>query len=1167
MRAGKRKQKYQTKLSGNRPSRYRRSAVLHGPSELLAMATLPSSKKTHRPKRDRKTLFWRKNKEDTDVNELRQVHYFHLLSEEEKEMKFENMLDEMNLPQEKKEMLRAQPKDNKEKLLLQFMASSSGSADRHKDKALTTPADYIYHLSAPAPDLEWLTSVVRSLRVALASNTLTWVHGFGSAGLERVVSILLRYDGDDGAHGDVQKECLLCLSKFMNNTLSLRQVLGEPRALAAIARCLDARRPRVMTEACKILAAVGLVPQGGHARVLEAVTAAAELRRQPQRFRCVVDGVLGGHEGSGYGHLTVTSLQLINAIISKAETLEFRIHLRNEFLRSGLSSVIDELGRDASQDLKIQLECFISDRDEDYFELMQKFDNVFIDLQNTDDCFEIIKNLVKSTSAESHFLSILQHLMLIRDDVFIRPAYFKLIDACVSRIVLHKNGLDPDFQNFVLDAEELLQVITTRELEAEEENRKLQHKISELQSKAEDTETKRQETRACLTETEEKCRGLEDKLIEAKDVIKDLSSIIEKLQAKVALASMPTAKNESSTSSTSGNNLPPPPPPMPGMVMAPPPPPMPGMGTAPPPPPMPGMGMAPPPPPMPGMGMAPPPPPMPGMGMAPPPPPMPGMGMAPPPPPMPGMGMAPPPPPMPGMGTAPPPPPMAGMSTSLGIPGMNTAANRPPAFGNNAMFSTNPGLPHGLKPKKEWQVATNIKRANWKTITPGKINENSFWLNVQEEKLADSEILNGLAEKFVTKSAKPKTDSEKSAAAAAGPGRKKAKQLKVLDGKTAQNLSILLGGLLKQRSHADIRTAVLRCDEQVLSASVLQLLVSYLPSAEQLRKLQLLGDQRDDLTEAEQFCVAISDIKRLHARLKSFLFKLQFAEIVNEVKPQIVAATAACDEIRKSAKFAKILELVLLVGNYMNSGSKSGPAFGFEMSFLPKLSGTKDSENKTTLLHYIAATIQDKFPDLLCFDRELGYLDAAAKVSSEAAQKTLMQLGAGLKHLQTDLAGCGDSTDQGEPDRFRQVMEPFLEEARNEHDTLLKMFKQMEKAFTEVSEFFVFDKTKYTVEELFGDIKAFKDAFQRAHADNLRAREAEEAAARRSQQRGRASGAAGGTVLEMSPEDPQEGVMDSLLEALQTGSAFSREQRAKRSRGRPRGQPQTVQRSRSRSGA
>lgn len=39
-----------------------------------------------------------------------------------------------------------------------------------------------------------------------------------------------------------------------------------------------------------------------------------------------------------------------------------------------------------------------------------------------------------------------------------RPAYYKLIEECVSQIVLHKSGLDPDFskKRFDLDVKSIL---------------------------------------------------------------------------------------------------------------------------------------------------------------------------------------------------------------------------------------------------------------------------------------------------------------------------------------------------------------------------------------------------------------------------------------------------------------------------------------------------------------------------------------------------------------------------------------------------------------------------------------------------------------------------------------------------------------------------------------
>nr|CAD7407354.1 unnamed protein product [Timema cristinae] len=279
-------------------------------------------------------------------------------------------------------------------------------------------------------------------------------------------------------------------------------------------------------------------------------------------------------------------------------------------------------------------------------------------------------------------------------------------------------------------------------------------------------------------------------------------------------------------------------------------------------------------------------------------------------------------------------------------------------------------------------------------------------------------------------------------------------------------------------------------------------------------------------------------------------------------KQAVVAAIAACEEIKESKKFAKILELVLLVGNYMNTGSRNAQAFGFEISFLPKVSdfinyipfflaNTKDSENKMTLLNYLASTIESKFPDLISFDEELGHVDSACRISVENIQKTLMQIGTSIKHLQTDL--INSKVLQDEEDKFYEVMEPFSTEAQDQFDTLQKMFKNMEKIYSDLSEFYVFDKQKYSMEELFLDIKTFKDAFIQAHKDNLQIREAEDRArkAKELKEKAEKEREAKKMLVDMNSTKTQEGVMDSLLEALQTGSAFTREQRPKRTRAKP----------------
>lgn len=79
-------------------------------------------------------------------------------------------------------------------------------------------------------------------------------------------------------------------------------------------------------------------------------------------------------------------------------------------------------------------------------------------------------------------------------------------------------------------------------------------------------------------------------------------------------------------------------------------------------------------------------------------------------------------------------------------------------------------------------------------------------------------------------------------------------------------------------------------------------------------------------------------VPRLRPRLNAILFKLQFSEQVENIKPEIVSVTAACEELRKSKSFSSLLEITLLVGNYMNAGSRNAGAFGFNISFLCKVS-------------------------------------------------------------------------------------------------------------------------------------------------------------------------------------------------------------------------------------
>merc|ERR1719209_1920743 len=486
----------------------------------------------------------------------------------------------MNLTEEKKEPLRRIPLNKKREMLT--MNNKTVAMNR-----FDSPADYIQFLSNPEMTLAKKFSCIESLRVALTNNTLEWVQEFGNKGLEQVLEVLHECFRNNSQHEKIHHECIKCLKAIMNNKVGLQNLFNHDEALILLARSVDPNHPHVALDAVKLMAAVCLVPPDGHDKTLEAITIAGEVRGL-DRFNPIVQGLLIRNNEP----LRVACLTLINALISSPEDLDFRIHLRNEFMRVGLIDVLDALEDDNSDELQTQLKVFYEHKEEDFDEFAQRFDNIRLELDDVNECFELVKNLVMDTPAEPYFLSVLQHLVCIRDDAAIRPAYYKLVEESVSQIVLHKSGCDPDFratQRFSIDVEPLIEQLVERG--RMEDGGSSSGSVGGVAAGLEAAITEKQETEARLAQAELRIAQLEQHINSGGGA------------PPSGLMSPSTRQQLESKLGRAPGSGPPPPPPPPGMGGGPPPPPPPGKGAGgpPPPPPPPGMG-GPPPPPPPGMG-------------------------------------------------------------------------------------------------------------------------------------------------------------------------------------------------------------------------------------------------------------------------------------------------------------------------------------------------------------------------------------------------------------------------------------------------------------------------------------------------------------------------------------------------------------------------------------
>uniref|UniRef100_A0A452U918 Protein diaphanous homolog 1 n=1 Tax=Ursus maritimus TaxID=29073 RepID=A0A452U918_URSMA len=1106
------------------------------------------------------------------------------VSDEQVLVLFEQMLLDMNLNEEKQQPLREKDIIIKREMVSQYLhTSKAGMSQKESSRSAMM---YIQELRSGLRDMPLLTCL-ESLRVSLNNNPVSWVQTFGAEGLASLLDILKRLHDEKeetpGSYDSRNKhEIIRCLKAFMNNKFGIKTMLETEEGILLLVRAMDPAVPNMMIDAAKLLSALCILPQPEdmNERVLTAMTERAEMD-EVERFQPLLDGLKSGTSIA----LKVGCLQLINALITPAEELDFRVHIRSELMRLGLHQVLQDLREIENDDMRVQLNVFDEQGEEDSYDLKGRLSPLFTDFS---DVFQILLNTVKDSKAEPHFLSILQHLLLVRNDYEARPQYYKLIEECISQIVLHKNGADPDFKcrHLQIDIEGLIDQMIDKtkveksEAKATELEKKLDSELTarhelqvEMKKMESDFEQKLQDLQgekdALDSEKQQiatEKQGLEAEVSQLTGEVAKLSKELE--DAKKEMASLSAAVTAVATPSsatvppTPGTVTPPPAPPLPEELSIPPPPPLPGGDTIPPPPPpppLPGAAGIPPPPPLPGSVSIPVPPPLPEGADILPPPPLPGSASIPPPPPLPGSTvislppplpfwhrMPPPPPPLPGGPGIPPPPPFPG-GPGIPPPPPGMGMPPPPPFGFGAPAA--PVLPFGLTPKKLYKPEVQLRRPNWSKFVAEDLSQDCFWTKVKEDRFENNELFARLTLTFSaqTKTKKDQEGGEEKKSVQ----KKKVKELKVLDSKTAQNLSIFLGSF--RMAYQEIKNVILEVNESVLTESMIQNLIKQMPEPEQLKMLSELKDEYDDLAESEQFGVVMGTVPRLRPRLNAILFKLQFGEQVENIKPEIVSVTAACEELRKSESFSSLLEITLLVGNYMNAGSRNAGAFGFNISFLCKLRDTKSTDQKMTLLHFLAELCENDYPDVLKFPDELAHVEKASRVSAENLQKNLDQMKKQIADVERDVQNFPAATD--ERDKFVEkmtisfltsILGIFVKDAQEQYDKLRMMHCNMETLYKELGEYFLFDPKKVSVEEFFMDLHNFKNMFLQAVKENQKRRETEEKMRRAKLAKEKAEKERlekqqkREQLIDMNAEGDETGVMDSLLEALQTGAAFRR---------------------------
>ncbi|KAL1541006.1 formin-like protein 1 [Salvia divinorum] len=179
---------------------------------------------------------------------------------------------------------------------------------------------------------------------------------------------------------------------------------------------------------------------------------------------------------------------------------------------------------------------------------------------------------------------------------------------------------------------------------------------------------------------------------------------------------------------------------------------------------------------------------------------------------------------------------------------------------------------------------------------------------------------------------------------------------KVLDPKKSQNIAILLKAL--HVTVDEVCEGLLEGNAEILGAELLESLLKMAPSKEEERKLREFKDESPTkLGAAEMFLKAVVNIPHAFRRVEALLYASNFESEVDYLRKSFATLEAACEELRTSRMFLKLLEAVLKTGNRMNVGTNRGDAHAFKLDTLLKLVDVKGADGKTTLLHFVVQEI------------------------------------------------------------------------------------------------------------------------------------------------------------------------------------------------------------------
>jgi len=305
----------------------------------------------------------------------------------------------------------------------------------------------------------------------------------------------------------------------------------------------------------------------------------------------------------------------------------------------------------------------------------------------------------------------------------------------------------------------------------------------------------------------------------------------------------------------------------------------------------------------------------------------------------------------------------------------------------------------------------------------------------------------------------------------------------VLEPKRQQNTSIYVKTLKYDANK--LREAILTMDEDILNAEFTVKLIDNLPEPEEVAAIKAWLEEKPEnklekMSPADQFFYTLGSVPALRVRLDCFSFRQTFSVKAAEIKKQILLVKSATTSMKSNGdNFNKLLEVILAVGNFLNSGTNNGNVQGFNVRTLPKLESVKGVDKSTSLLAFLVKLCEKKYADSAAkWAGDLAPIKYATKLDFETTVTDLGELVRGLAAAETKVAGV-DPKPFDRWDVFAKLMPQQIGNLKGDMKELEELSTKVQEEFKTLVTSYGEDPAKSKPEEFFGIIAQFLEQWEK----------------------------------------------------------------------------------------